>query len=224
VVTGAPAVRFSKSFNVPPSNRGGGGASTQTRTILKLYLHGVLFYLLSLVLTLGWVFLAAFLIVFGFVVGLAIAIALLVLMVGFANAVVTRRLWFPVKGGMWVYFQQGLVMGLAVLLVGFLLSGISFFLSPIVGLVMLFVLAPPIYGAAGLWVAEFFRLSVSRRPMGPAAPSTPHRPESSVESRTGTFQRHVVCPTCGTGYDFVSESITECPKDGTSLRPSTQGV
>jgi len=202
----------------------GEGASTETRTILKLYLHGILFYLLSLVLTLGWVFLAAFLIFFGLLIGLAIAIAILVLLVGFANAAVTRRLWFPVKGGWRVYLQQGLVMGVVVLLVGFLLTGISYFLSPIVGLVMLFVLAPPIYGAAGLWVAGFFRFSVSRGPMGPAELWTPPRPVSSVESRTGTFQRHVVCPTCGTGYDFVSEGITQCPKDGTSLRPATQGV
>ena len=179
---------------------------------------------MSLVLTLGWVFLAAFLILLGFVIGLAIAIVFLVLLLGFANAAVTRRLWFPVKGGWRVYFQQGLVMGVVVLLVGFLLTGISYFLSPIVGLVMLFVLAPPIYGAAGLWVAEFFRLSVSRRPRGPAVLVTPPRPGSSAEARTGTFQRHIVCPTCGTAYDFVSEAITQCPKDGTSLRPPTQGV
>ncbi|HYT18505.1 MAG TPA: hypothetical protein VEO18_09715 [Thermoplasmata archaeon] len=202
----------------------GGGASTETRTILKLYLHGILFYLLSLLLTLGWVFLAAFLIIFGFLIGLAIAIAILVLLVGFANAAVTRGLWFPVKGGWRVYFLQGLVLGFVVLLVGFLLAGISFFLSPLVGVVMFFVLAPPIFGAAGLWVAGFFRFSVSRGPMGPAEPWTPPRPVASVESRTGTFQRHVVCPKCGTGYDFVSESITRCPKDGTPLRHPTQAV
>src|SRR5439155_5143175 len=41
-----------------------------------------------------------------FPVGLAIAIGFLVLLTGFANAMVSRLLWFPVKGGLWVYFQQ----------------------------------------------------------------------------------------------------------------------
>src|SRR2546426_5863783 len=93
----------------------------------------------------------------------------------------------------------GLVLGFVVPLVCLLLVGISFFLSPIVGVVMFFVLAPPMFGAAGLWVAGFFRFSVSRGPMGPAEPWTPPRPVASGESRTGTFQRHVVRPTCGTG-------------------------
>src|SRR2546422_210941 len=93
----------------------------------------------------------------------------------------------------------GLVLGFVVLLVGLLLAGISFFLSPIVGVVMFFVLAPPTFGAAGLWVAGFFRFSVSRGPIGPAERWTPPRPVASVESRTGTFQRRVVCPPCGTG-------------------------
>src|SRR5436309_31030 len=53
-------------------------------------------------LTLGWVFGAEFVTSFGLVVGLAIAIGLLVLLTGFANAMVSRLLWFPVKGGLWV--------------------------------------------------------------------------------------------------------------------------
>ena len=70
---------------------------TDARTFLKLYVHGILFSLLSTVLSLGWVFVAAFLIRFGFLVGLAIAIGLLVLLTGFANAMVSRLLCFPSK-------------------------------------------------------------------------------------------------------------------------------
>src|SRR5439155_9072872 len=86
--------------------QGGEVLRTDTRTFLKLNVHGILFSLLSTVLSLGWVFVAAFLIRFRFLVGLAIAIGFLVLLTGFANAMVSRLLWFPVKGGLWVYFQQ----------------------------------------------------------------------------------------------------------------------
>src|SRR2546427_4658152 len=60
--------------------QGGEVLRTDARTFLKLYVHGILFSLLSTVLSLGWVFVAAFLIRFGFLVGLAIAIGLLVLL------------------------------------------------------------------------------------------------------------------------------------------------
>ena len=115
--------------------QGGEVLRTDARTFLKLYVHGILFSLLSTVLSLGWVFVAAFLIRFGFLVGLAIAIGLLVLLAGFANAMVSRLLWFPVKGGLWVYFQQGLIMSVVVVLVLLLIAGVSFLFSPVGGLV-----------------------------------------------------------------------------------------
>ncbi len=214
--------RFSKALSFHAQNLERRGASTETRIVLKLYLHGILFYLLSLVLTLGWAFVAALLVVFGFLVGFVIAIGLLVVLLGFANAAVCRRLWFPVKGGLWVYFQEGIIMGIVILIVAILLEGISFLLSPIVSQVALFLVAPPSYGAAGVWVAGFFRVPVSPRPTGPAGPWSPLRPASLAGSQAGLLQRHVVCPTCGTAYDFVSENITKCPKDGTPLRSATQ--
>ena len=173
-------------------------------------------------LTLGWEFIAALLVVFGFLVGFVIAIALLLVLLGFANAAVCRRLWFPVKGGLWVYFQQGIVMGIVILIVALLLEGTSVSLSPIVSQAAFFLVAPLIYGTAGVWVAGFFRVPVSPRPTGPAGPWSPLRPASLAGSQAGLLQRHVVCPTCGTAYDFVSESITICPKDGTPLRSATQ--
>src|SRR6059036_1172683 len=130
--------------------QGGEVLRTDARTFLKLYVHGILFSLLSTVLSLGWVFVAAFLIRFGFLVGLAIAIGLLVLLTGFANAMVSRLLWFPVKGGLWVYFQQGLIMSVVVVLVLLLIAGVSFLFSPIGGLVAGFLIAPPAYGTVSV--------------------------------------------------------------------------
>src|SRR6059036_1003232 len=156
--------------------QGGEVLRTDARTFLKLYVYGILFSLLSTVLSLGWVFVAAFLIRFGFLVGLAIAIGLLVLLAGFANAMVSRLLWFPVKGGLWVYFQQGLIMSVVVVLVLLLIAGVSFLFSPISGLVAGFLIAPPAYGTVGAWVADFYRLPAPRRRVAPTALGSPGFP------------------------------------------------
>src|SRR5437667_12629017 len=65
--------RFAKALSFHAQNLERRGASTETRIVVKLYLHGILFYLLSLVLTLGWAFVAALLV--GFVCFVCCAIA-----------------------------------------------------------------------------------------------------------------------------------------------------
>src|SRR3989440_10616732 len=190
--------------------QGGEVLRTDARTFLKLYVHGILFSLLSTVLSLGWVFVAAFLIRFGFLVGLAIAIGLLVLLArvrerdGESPALVSR--------------QRRLV--------GVLPTGVDHECRgrarPPADRGRFVPLFPGWRIGGGIpWVADIFRLPAPRRRVAPTTLWSPDFPVSSTRSPPETFQRHVVCPTCGTGYDFVSDSITRCPKDGTPLRGSS---
>lgn len=95
------------------------------RTAAKLFAHGILFSLLTtifsvvILLTLfGWVVLGVFLGgIIGFVLALIVLFILLSIGYGYANSVITRALWFQVQHGLGVYFGQGVLLFVLLLLV-----------------------------------------------------------------------------------------------------------
>ncbi|UCH32294.1 MAG: hypothetical protein JSV05_02640 [Candidatus Bathyarchaeota archaeon] len=86
------------------------------RILAKYFIHGIGFSVLGTILTVAWVLGLLVLVMLGSFIGLIIGLAVLVLIIGFANAVITTELWFPVKSGLWDTFLHGFVL-LAILVI-----------------------------------------------------------------------------------------------------------
>lgn len=86
------------------------------KNLAKYFVHGIVFSILFLILTLAWVFVLVLLTAIGFIIGLIIGFGLLLLIVGFLNSGITSLLWFEVKTSFWDLFFHGLVL-LIVLLI-----------------------------------------------------------------------------------------------------------
>jgi hypothetical protein len=87
------------------------------RTLGKYVLHGTLLSIILTVLAIGWVFLAAFLMIIGSILGLILAIAILFVIIGLVNSWLTSFLWFRVKTGWKAYLADGLFLGIVLLIV-----------------------------------------------------------------------------------------------------------
>ncbi len=100
-----------------------GARTLQVKDILlkvaKYFAHGLLYSILTALFTLVWVFLFGGLVFFGAFLGILFALFLLFIGYGFANSIVMRFLWFPVRHGWKVYLGQGLALGLSLFLVEF---------------------------------------------------------------------------------------------------------
>jgi len=59
----------------------------------KYFIHGILFSILSLVLTFGWAFIFVLLISLGFIIGLVIGLIVLFFVVGGLNVFLTGSIW-----------------------------------------------------------------------------------------------------------------------------------
>lgn len=93
----------------------------------------------------------------GFIIGLIIGLGFLMLIVGFANAVITTQLWFPVKAGFWDLVLHGLVLFIALLLVnGIFIIAPSLMFPGIATTVITFVIASFVDGFVGKHIAEFW--------------------------------------------------------------------
>jgi hypothetical protein len=65
----------------------------QKKSILRYFIHGLLFSVLSLILGLASYFLLAVLLITGFIIGLVIGLILLFIIVGGVNTILTSYLW-----------------------------------------------------------------------------------------------------------------------------------
>lgn len=87
------------------------------KSIAKYFIHGILFSLLFNVLAIAWALGLLMLVVLGSFLGLAIGVVVLILIIGFLNAVITTQLWFKVKTGFWDLLLHGLVLFIVLLIV-----------------------------------------------------------------------------------------------------------
>ena len=126
--------------------------------LIKYFVHGLVFHLLLVVLFFGWVFVTVALAVVGALIGLILAIGLLILIIGFANAIVTSRLWFSVKSGFWDILFHGLAFFVVLLITeGLFVWTPQHFAPSLLTTVITFVLACFVDGYAGRWIASFWQ-------------------------------------------------------------------
>jgi hypothetical protein len=83
----------------------------QKRSVLGYFVHGLLFSVLSLILGFGSIFFLAVLVLTGFIIGLILGLIVLIVIVGWINAVLTSWLWkINIKTGLLSLFGQGLTL------------------------------------------------------------------------------------------------------------------
>ncbi len=178
-------------------------------TVAKLFAHGILFSVITTLLVLiiagalfGLVIVGLF---FGGLVGfLAVTVVLFILIAaayGFANAAITRFLWFPVRGGFGAYLGHGLLLGLilifaqsipvAILTTVFVTAaGNPALLIPFQ--IVLTILFAFVTGYAGRWVAGLWR--TGPRTHVPSAYVASANP-SLLARENNPEGKH--CPRCG---------------------------
>jgi ribosomal protein L37AE/L43A len=89
------------------------------RKIGKYFLHGLVYSLLSIVLSFMWSVVAVFLVLTGFLIGIAIALFLLVLIAGAVNTFVSQLIWkFSMNDSIVGIFTHGAVLGIIFILIG----------------------------------------------------------------------------------------------------------
>jgi len=131
------------------------------KILIKYFVHGIAFSLLFTVLGIAWIFGLLALVMIGSFLGLIIGLGLLILIVGFVNAVITTQLWFAVKSGFWDILLHGLVLFIALVLVnGIFVIAPSLAFPGIATTVVTFIIGSFIDGfvgkkVAGWWEQEF---------------------------------------------------------------------
>jgi hypothetical protein len=100
------------------------GESTQEnrpslgKSLLKYFEQGFLFSLIVLGLTVVWAVALVLLVLTGFIIGLIIGFVILLLMLGWLNAVLTNWIWkIPIEMGLVNLFGHGFVLFIALLIV-----------------------------------------------------------------------------------------------------------
>jgi hypothetical protein len=87
-------------------------------TIVKYFIHGIVFSLIFAIVGLFWAFIFGLLTVIGAFIGFIIGIALLFLIIGFINTLIAAFLWdIDSEMGFWRILFHGFVLFFAVLLV-----------------------------------------------------------------------------------------------------------
>jgi hypothetical protein len=127
------------------------------RILAKYFVHGLGFSILGTILAVAWVLGLLMLVMVGSFIGLIIGLAVLVLIVGFANAVITAQLWFPVKSGVWDVFLHGLVLLVILVIVDGMIVTLPSIAFPGMGTtIVTFIVSSFINGFIGKKVAEWW--------------------------------------------------------------------
>jgi hypothetical protein len=128
------------------------------RIVAKYFIHGIVFSLLFTVLVIAWTLGLLMLVVLGALVGLAIGVAVLILIVGFLNAVITAQLWFKIKTGFWDLLLHGLVLFIVLLIVnGIFVMGPRFVFPGISTTIITFVIGSFLDGLVGKRIAGWWK-------------------------------------------------------------------
>ncbi len=84
---------------------------TSGQKLARYFLHGIIFSVLNLILTILWAFLTFGLVVVGLFLGLAVAIVILFLFYGFINTLITEYVWkVKLKRNLSSIFLHGMVL------------------------------------------------------------------------------------------------------------------
>ncbi|MFW9832349.1 MAG: hypothetical protein ACFFD8_11300 [Candidatus Thorarchaeota archaeon] len=125
----------------------------------KMFLHGVLFVLFFIFFSLAWALVALILVSLGYFIGLILAFGLMFLGIGGFNAVLGVQLWnIESNTGFWSLFFHGLVLFVALLIVGVVASTLpNLFFPGTLTYIITNVGTSFLYGAVGKKVALWFR-------------------------------------------------------------------
>lgn len=127
------------------------------RNILKYFAHGIVFSILFIILGFVWAFLFVTLVVVGLIIGLIIGIGLLILIVGFINALIASFLWFPVKISFWSLLGHGLLLFIVLLPIDIIIVAIPNYAFPgITTEVVTRIILAFLYGFIGKKIAGFW--------------------------------------------------------------------
>ncbi len=170
------------------------------RNLAKYFLHGIAFTALVFVLTLFSAFLLVILAIVGSFIGIIIGLVILVILVGFANALITETLWFKLETSWENYPYQGILL---LILLGIVGLPLRFFYNQVTGLptvsailaaLILFIAESLIYGFIGKRVGSIWRLpepdhpsTLRRTPTPTFTTSQRTEPVVPVETKTTTI-------------------------------------
>lgn len=128
------------------------------KIITKYFIHGIVFSFFFTVLVIAWTIGLLMLVVLGSFIGLAIGVAVLILTVGFLNAVITTQLWFKVKTGFWDLLLHGLVFFIVLLIVnGIFVMGPRFVFPGIATTIITFIIGSFLDGLVGKRIAGWWK-------------------------------------------------------------------
>lgn len=127
------------------------------KNILKYFAHGIIFSIIFIILGIAWIFALAILVVAGFIIGLIIGLALLILIIGFINAIVTSFLWFPVKTSFWSLLAHGFALFIILIPIDLIVAFIPNYVFPEISILIITrIVIAFLYGYIGKGVAGFW--------------------------------------------------------------------
>ena len=129
------------------------------KSFAKMLLHGFLFVVFFVVFSFVWAFAALMLVSLGYFLGFILALGLMFLGIGGFNAALGVQLWnIESNTGFWSLIFHGLVLFLALLTVGIVVSTLpNFFFPGTVTYIITSIATSFLYGAVGRKVALWFR-------------------------------------------------------------------
>jgi hypothetical protein len=111
-----------------------------TASLVKYFLHGILFSILYLVLVFVMIFVIAALVMIGFLIGFILGFVILFFILAFVNALLTEAIWsIPIKWDLISLLVHGFVLFFALLIVNVPAIIINIVMRDILTAIVLFV-------------------------------------------------------------------------------------